>query len=79
MSKLTGLCVGGSVAGLLGVIWLVNGQSVDSLIAYAVEEWSTILLAGQIVALFVTAVLKHYVASFVLLCTTVLTVLGAIA
>ena len=79
MSKLTGVCVGGSVAVLLAVIWFANGQSVDSLIAYATEEWKTVLLAGQIVAMFVTAVTKHYAASAFLMLTTVLTVLGVIS
>lgn len=79
MSKLTGVYVGGSVAILVGVIWLANGQSVDAVIQYVSENRATVLLAAQIVALFVTAVLRRYVAACILLATTVLTVMGVLS
>lgn len=79
MSKLTGIYVGGAVAGLLLILWLVNGQSVDLLIDYVVNNWRTVLLAAQIVALFVSAILRRYVASLILLFTTVLTVMGVLS
>lgn len=79
MSKLTGIYVGGAVAGLLVILWVVNGQSVDLLIDYVQANFRTVVLAAQIIALFVTAVLKRYVASMVLLFTTVLTVMGVLA
>ncbi len=79
MSKLTGVYVGGSVAILVGVIWLANGQSVDAVIRYVSENRATVLLAAQIVALFVTAVLRRYVAACILLATTVLTVMGVLS
>ena len=78
MSKLTGIYVGGAVAGLLVILWVVNGQSVDLLIDYVQANFRTVVLAAQIIALFVTAVLKRYVASMVLLFTTVLTVMGVL-
>lgn len=79
MSKLTGIYVGGAVAGLLLILWLVNGQSVDLLIDYVVNNWRTVLLAAQIIALFVSAILRRYVASLILLFTTVLTVMGVLS
>lgn len=79
MSKLTGVYVGGSVAILVGVIWLANGQSVDAVIRYVSENRATVLLAAQIVALFVTAALRRYVAACILLATTVLTVMGVLS
>ena len=79
MSKLTGIYVGGAVAGLLVILWVVNGQSVDLLIDYVQANFRTVVLAAQIIALFVTAVLKRYVASLILLFTTVLTVMGVLA
>ena len=79
MSRLTGVYVGGSVAILVGVIWLANGQSVDAVIRYVSENRATVLLAAQIVALFVTAVLRRYVAACILLATTVLTVMGVLS
>lgn len=78
MSKLTGIYVGGAVAGLLVILWVVNGQSVDLVIDYVQANLRTVVLAAQIIALFVTAVLKRYVASMVLLFTTVLTVMGVL-
>lgn len=78
MSKLTGIYVGGAVAGLLVILWVVNGQSVDLVIGYVQANFRTVVLAAQIIALFVTAVLKRYVASMVLLFTTVLTVMGVL-
>lgn len=78
MSKLTGIYVGGAVAGLLLILWVVNGQSVDRLIEYVQGDWKTVLLAAQIIALFVTALLRRYVASVILLFTTVLTVMGVL-
>lgn len=78
MSKLTGIYVGGAVAGLLVILWVVNGQSVDLVIDYIQANFRTVVLAAQIIALFVTAVLKRYVASMVLLFTTVLTVMGVL-
>ena len=78
MSKLTGIYVGGAVAGLLAILWMANGQSVDLLMEYVQNNWKTDLLAAQIIALFVTAMLRRYVASVILLLTTVLTVLGVI-
>lgn len=78
MSKLTGIYVGGAVAGLLVILWVVNGQSVDLLIDYVQANFRTVVLAAQIIALFVTAILKRYVASMVLLFTTVLTVMGVL-
>lgn len=78
MSKLTGIYVGGAVAGLLVILWVVNGQSVDLVIDYVQANFRTVVLAAQIIALFVTAVLKRYVASMVLLFTTVLTVMGVL-
>ena len=41
-------------------------------------DWKTVLLAAQIIALFVTALLRRYVASVILLFTTVLTVMGVL-
>ena len=79
MSKLTGIYVGGAVAGLLVILWVVNGQSVDLLIDYVQANFRTVVLAAQIIALFVTAVLKRYVASLILLFPTVLTVMGVLA
>lgn len=79
MSKLTGVYVGGSVGVLLAIIWLVNGQSVDALVSYVIENRATVLLAAQIVALFVTAILHRYIASCILLATTVLTVMGVLS
>lgn len=78
MSKLTGIYVGGAVAGLLVILWVVNGQSVDLVIDYVQANFRTVVLAAQIIALFVTAILKRYVASMVLLFTTVLTVMGVL-
>ena len=78
MSKLTGIYVGGAVAGLLVILWVVNGQSVDLVIDYVQANFRTVVLAAQIIALFVTAILKRYVASLVLLFTTVLTVMGVL-
>ena len=78
MSKLTGIYVGGAVAGLLVILWVVNGQSVDLVIDYVQANFRTVVLAAQIIALFVAAVLKRYVASMVLLFTTVLTVMGVL-
>ena len=78
MSKLTGIYVGGAVAGLLIILWVVNGQSVDLVIDYVQANFRTVVLAAQIIALFVTAILKRYVASMVLLFTTVLTVMGVL-
>ena len=78
MSKLTGIYVGGAVAGLLVILWVVNGQSVDLVIDYVQANFRTVVLAAQIIALFVTAVLKRYVASMILLFTTVLTVMGVL-
>lgn len=78
MSKLTGIYVGGAVAGLLVILWVVNGQSVDLVIDYVQANFRTVVLAAQIIALFVTTVLKRYVASMVLLFTTVLTVMGVL-
>lgn len=79
MSKLTGVYVGVAVVALLAILWFVNGQSVDRLIDYVQNDWKTVLLAAQIIALFVTAILRRYVASLMLLFTTVLTVLGVLA
>ena len=79
MSKLTGVYVGAAVVALLAILWFVNGQSVDRLIDYVQNDWKTVLLAAQIIALFVTAILRRYVASLMLLFTTVLTVLGVLA
>lgn len=79
MSKLTGIYVGVAVVALLAILWFVNGQSVDRLIDYVQNDWKTVLLAAQIIALFVTAILRRYVASLILLFTTVLTVLGVLA
>lgn len=79
MSKLTGIVVGGAVGGLLLIMWLVNGQSVDLMVDYTVTNWRTVLLAAQIVALFVTALMRRYIAGTVLLFTTVLTVMGVIS
>ena len=79
MSKLTGIYVGGAVAGLLVILWVVNGQSVDLVIDYVQANFRTVVLAAQIIALFVTAILKRYVASLILLFTTVLTVMGVLA
>ena len=78
MSKLTGVYVGAAVVALLAILWFVNGQSVDRLIDYVQNDWKTVLLAAQIIAMFVTAVLKRYAASIILLFTTVLTVLGVL-
>ncbi|GEM_PF-4910215 len=78
MSKLTGLYVGAAVGGLLLMIWIAKGQSVDAAFEYVTENWETVLLAGQIIALFVTAVLRRYIASGILLFTTVLTVMGVL-
>lgn len=78
MSKLTGIYVGGAVAGLLVILWVVNGQSVDLVIDYVQANFRTVVLAAQIIALFVTAILKRYVASMILLFTTVLTVMGVL-
>lgn len=78
MSKLTGIYVGGAVAGLLVILWVVNGQSVDLVIDYVQANFRTVVLAAQIIALFVTAILKRYVASLILLFTTVLTVMGVL-
>lgn len=79
MSKLTGIVVGGAVTGLLLIMWMVNGRSVDLMVDYTVNNWRTVLLAAQIVALFVTALMKRYIAGTVLLFTTVLTVMGVIS
>lgn len=79
MSKLTGIVVGGAIAGLLLIMWMVNGRSVDLMVDYTVNNWRTVLLAAQIVALFVTALMRRYIAGTVLLFTTVLAVMGAIS
>lgn len=79
MSKLTGIVVGGAVTGLLLIMWMVNGRSVDLMVDYTVNNWRTVLLAAQIVALFVTALIRRYIAGTVLLFTTVLTVMGVIS
>lgn len=79
MSKLTGVYVGGSVAVLVAVIWLANGQNLDALIEYVNGNRATVLLAAQIVALFVTAVFRRYAAACILLATTVLTVMGVLS
>lgn len=79
MSKLTGIVVGGAVTGLLLIMWMVNGRSVDLMVDYTVNNWRTVLLAAQIVALFVTALMRRYIAGTVLLFTTVLTVMGVIS
>lgn len=79
MSKMTGLYVGAAVGGLLLMIWIAKGQSVDAVFDYANANWGTVLLAGQIIALFIMAILRRYVASGFLLFTTVLTVMGVLA
>ena len=79
MALFTGLLT--AVVGLAGValVWFLNGQDTGATIDFFMGNWSTMVLAIQIVVCYLLAASGHKCAGFVVLMTALVTVLGKVA
>lgn len=56
------------------VLYLLCGQNVDITIQFFIDNWKPILLAVQIILLFILAVYKQYLAGVLIIITTIITI-----
>ena len=62
----------------VALIWLYVGQDTGRLIDFLKDNWSTVALAVQIGVMFILACTKHYIASFIILITSLATLFGVV-
>lgn len=79
MAILTGLLT--AIVGLAGVglVWYLNGQDAGATIDFFVGNWSTVVLAVQLIVCYVLTAIGHRCAGFIVLMTALVTVLGKVA
>ena len=79
MAILTGLLT--AIVGIagIGLVWFLNGQDTGATVDFFVGNWSTVVLAVQLVVCYVLTAIGHKCAGFVVLMTALVTVLGKVA
>lgn len=68
---------GVSIAALV-MVWLYLGQNAERTMGYIMDNWSTVVLAVQIVVMFILATTKHYMAAGALMATSLATISGVV-
>ncbi len=61
--------------GAVIISYLYCGQDVESTEDFLIANLGTILLAVQIVVIFIMAVTKNYVSGAILICTSIITII----
>lgn len=68
--------LGVSVVGILVAVYIFGGHDLDGMIQLFREEWATFILGGQIIAAFILASTKHYVAGGILVLSAMIALFG---
>ena len=78
MASLTTILTG--VVGIAFVLGLFAwcGFDAESTVSFLAGNWSTVLLAVQIIVVYILAATGHRIASLIVLCTALVTVMGKV-
>lgn len=68
---------GVSIAALV-IVWLYFGQNAERTMGYIMDNWSTVVLAVQIIVMFILATTKYYMAAGILMVTSLATIFGVV-
>ncbi len=78
MAILTGLLTALVTLGGVALVWFLNGQDAGATVDFFVGNWSTVMLAVQIIVCYLLTATGHKCAGFIVLMTALVTVLGKV-
>lgn len=78
MSAVTGLATAAVGLAFVAVLWLVYDGNIEAIASFLRSNWAVAVLGFQIVAAVLLMACKKRVASIVLTCTALLTLVGMV-